>query len=305
MNTMIDASLAHLVAEARRFPLLSPTREHELVMAWRETNDRVALQQLLGSHLRLVVKIARGFAGYGLPLAELVAEGNVGLMEAVEKFAPDRGFRFATYATWRVRAAIQEYVLHNWSLVKIGTTAAQKKLFFNLRRLKTRLEIFAQGDLSPQNVTSIAQDLAVPESDVVEMNRRLSGRDNSLNAMAGADSDDDWLALLQDERPSQEATIGEFEEGRRRHDMLVAALDKLNPRERAVVVARRLKEDPASLEDLSQRYAVSRERIWKIESLAVEKVRHAILATERDTRSASRLIAASRARMSQTGRANP
>jgi RNA polymerase sigma-32 factor len=278
MSTKLDSSLVRFVEEAKRYPMLSPEHENEVALAWRDRGDRAALETLVGSHLRLVVKIARGFAGYGLPLADLVAEGNVGLMQAAEKFDPDRGFRFATYAMWWIRASIQEYILHSWSLVKIGTTAAQKKLFFNLRRLKAQLQQFDQGDLLPETVRSIAQNLDVPEAEVIEMNRRLSGPDNSLNAMLGTDADSEWLELLPDERPSQEVVIGNLEEGRRRRDLLGAALKKLKPREREIVVERRLKDEPATLEELSHRYAVSRERIRQIEVRAVEKLQRAVIA---------------------------
>ena len=278
MSMKLDSSLVRFVEEAKRYPMLSPERENELALKWRDHRDRAALDSLVGSHLRLVVKIARGFAGYGLPLADLVAEGNVGLMQAAEKFDPDRGFRFATYAMWWIRASIQEYILHSWSLVKIGTTAAQKKLFFNLRRLKAQLQQFEQGDLTPETVSAIARDLDVPEAEVIEMNRRLSGPDNSLNAMLGTEADSEWLELLPDERPSQETVIGDLEEGRRRRDLLGAALKKLNPREREIVVERRLKDEPATLEELSHRYAVSRERIRQIEVRAVEKLQKAVIA---------------------------
>jgi RNA polymerase sigma-32 factor len=277
MNRKLDTSLVRLIEEAKRYPMLSPERESELTLAWRDKSDREALQQLVGSHLRLVVKIARGFAGYGLPMADLVAEGNVGLMQAAEKFDPDRGFRFATYAMWWIRASIQEYILHSWSLVKIGTTAAQKKLFFNLRKLKGKLEEFEQGDLSPETVTAIATELDVPEFEVVEMNRRLGGADNSLNALMGGDAESEWLEMLPDERPNQETTVGDAEELRRRRDLLGAALNKLNARERDIVVERRLKDDPATLEELSHRYAVSRERIRQIEVRAFEKLQKAVL----------------------------
>ena len=278
MNAKLDSSLVRFVEEAKRYPMLEPERERDLALAWRDRRDRVALDMLIGSHLRLVVKIARGFAGYGLPLADLVAEGNIGLMQAAEKFDPDRGFRFATYAMWWIRASIQEYILHSWSLVKIGTTAAQKKLFFNLRRMKARLQEFDQGDLMNETVKKIAADLDVPEAEVIEMNRRLSGSDNSLNAMLGNDADSEWLELLPDERPSQEVLVGDLEEGRRRRDLLGAALKKLNPREREIVVERRLKDEPATLEELSHRYAVSRERIRQIEVRAVEKLQKAVVA---------------------------
>jgi RNA polymerase sigma-32 factor len=278
MNVKLDSTLTRFVEEAKRYPMLTPEREREIATAWRNRDDRAALDELVGSHLRLVVKIARGFVGYGLPLADLVAEGNIGLMQAAEKFEPERGFRFATYAMWWIRAAIQEYILHSWSLVKIGTTAAQKKLFFNLRRLKAQLEEFEQGDLARETVAAIAKDLNVAEGEVVEMNRRLGGVDNSLNAMLGGDADSEWLELLPDERPTQETVVGDLEEGRRRRTLLGAALKKLNPREREIVVERRLKDEPATLEELSHRYAVSRERIRQIEVRAVEKLQKAVTA---------------------------
>src|SRR5579862_5291270 len=277
MAVKLDSSLVRFVEEAKRYPMLSPEREQELSLAWRDQRDREALRQLVGSHLRFAIKIARGYAGYGLPIADLIAEGNVGLMQAAEKFDPDRGFRFATYAMWWIRAAIQEYILHNASMVKMGTTAAQKKLFFNLRRLKARLQEFDQGDLLPETVAAIANDLDVPEAEVIEMNRRLSGPDNSLNAMLGTDADSEWLELLPDERPSQEVVVGDLEEGRRRRDLLGAALKKLNPREREIVVERRLRDEPATLEELSHKYAVSRERIRQIEVRAVEKLQKAVI----------------------------
>jgi RNA polymerase sigma-32 factor len=277
MNTKFEASLVRLIDEAKRFPTLSPEREHILAVAWREKTDRAALVELVGSHLRLVVKIARGFAGYGLPLTDLVAEGNVGLMQAAEKFDPHRGFRFSTYAMCWVRAAIHEYILRSWSLVKIGTTAAQKKLFFNLGRLKSRLQEVDEHDLRPESVATIATHLDVPEAAVVEMNGRLSGHDNSLNATLGGDAQSEWIELLPDERPSQETVIGDFEEGRRRRNLLGAALKKLDSRERQILVERRLRDEPATLDELSLRYAVTRERIRQIEVGAVEKLRRVIL----------------------------
>jgi RNA polymerase sigma-32 factor len=277
MNTKIDTSLVRLVEEAKRFPMLTLERELELSRAWREHGDRDALKNLVGSHLRLVVKIARGFTGYGLPLTDLVAEGNVGLMQAAEKYDPERGFRFATYAMWWIRAAIQEYVLHSWSLVKVGTTAAQKKLFFNLRKLKGRMDELEQGDLPPSAVTTIATELDVPEFEVVEMNRRLGGADTSLNALVGTDADSEWLDLLPDERPSHETVIADRDEFQQRKEQLGAALKVLNRRERDIIVERRLKDEPSTLEELSHRYAVSRERIRQIEVRAIEKLRHAML----------------------------
>jgi RNA polymerase sigma-32 factor len=294
MNHKLDTTLVRFVEEAKRFPMLSPEREQELARAWRDHEDREALKQLVGSHLRLVVKIARGFTGYGLPLADLVAEGNVGLMQAAEKFDPDRGFRFATYAMWWIRAAIQEYILHSWSLVKMGTTAAQKKLFFNLRRLKGQMAELDQGDLSAETVSKIATELEVPEAEVIEMNRRLSGADNSLNALlggAGSDGDSEWLDMLPDEGPNQETVIGERHELQQRREMLDVALKKLNPRERDIIFERRLKDEPSTLEELSHRYAVSRERIRQIEVRAFEKLQRAMREQTRLTRQDNRALA--------------
>ncbi len=292
MNHKIDTSLVRLVEEAKRFPMLSPEREQELAKSWRDGRDRQALTQLVGSHLRLVVKIARGFTGYGLPLADLVAEGNVGLMQAAEKFDPDRGFRFATYAMWWIRAAIQEYILHSSSLVKMGTTAAQKKLFFNLRRLKGQMAELEQGDLPPAVVTKIATELDVPEAEVVEMNRRLAGADNSLNALiGGAGGDSEWLDVLPDEGPSQETVVAERDELQQRRHLLDVALKKLNPRERDIIFERRLKDEPSTLEELSHRYAVSRERIRQIEVRAFEKLQRAMRDQTRLTRQDNALAA--------------
>ena len=295
MNRKLDSVLVRFVEEAKRFPMLSPEREQELARAWRDQRDRAALEHLVGSHLRLVIKIARGFAGYGLPLADLVAEGNVGLMQAAEKFDPSRGFRFATYAMWWIRAAIQEYILHSWSLVKMGTTAAQKKLFFNLRNLKGQMAELDQGDLSPEAVTKIATDLDVPESEVIEMNRRLAGADNSLNALIGGggiDSDAEWLDMLPDEGPSQETIVGDRRELRQRRELLDVALKKLNARERDIIFERRLKDEPSTLEELSHRYAVSRERIRQIEVRAFEKLQRAMREQTRLTRQDNRALVA-------------
>ncbi len=292
MNYKLDTTLVRFVEEAKRFPMLSPEREQELARAWRNRQDGEALKQLVGSHLRLVVKIARGFTGYGLPQADLVAEGNVGLMQAAEKFDPARGFRFATYAMWWIRAAIQEYILHSWSLVKMGTTAAQKKLFFNLRKLKGRMSELEQGDLPAEAVRKIANELDVPENEVIEMNRRLAGADNSLNAlMGGAEGDSEWLDLLPDESPSQEIIVGERRELRQRREMLDVALKKLNPRERDIIFERRLKDEPSTLEELSHRYAVSRERIRQIEVRAFEKLQRAMREQTRLTRQDNRALA--------------
>jgi len=293
MSRRLDTTLVRFVEEAKRYPMLSPEREQELAHAWRDRQDRAALTQLVGSHLRLVVKIARGFTGYGLALSDLVAEGNVGLMQAAEKFDPSRGFRFATYAMWWIRASIQEYILHSWSLVKMGTTAAQKKLFFNLRRLKGQMDELEQGDLLPETVTKIATELDVAESEVVEMNRRLAGADNSLNAMMGStpDSDSEWLDMLPDESPSQETLLGERKELQQRRALLDVALKKLNPRERDIIFERRLKDEPSTLEELSHRYAVSRERIRQIEVRAFEKLQRAMREQTRLTRQDDRAVA--------------
>src|SRR6201987_5659116 len=219
---------AHLLPDAKRFPMLTPEPERERTLAWRDHADEAALRDLVGSHLRLVIKIARGFTGYGLPVSDLIAEGNVGLMQAAEKFAPDRGFRFATYAMWWIRAAIQEHILHSTSIVKMGTTAAQKKLFFNLRQLKGRLEQFEMGDLSPEMVATIAAELGVPGKDVVQMNRRMSGADGSLNETVLEDGEIEWLDRLVDERPSQEALLAEADEMAQRRKLLGEAMAQLN-----------------------------------------------------------------------------
>jgi RNA polymerase sigma-32 factor len=274
----MESGLSRYIEEAKRFPMLSPDDERELTLAWRERGDAAALRKLTGSHLRLVVKIARGFGGYGLPLADLVAEGNVGLMQAVEKFDPDRGFRFATYAMWWIRAAIQEYILHSWSLVKIGTTAAQKKLFFNLRKLKGKLEELDQGDLSPETVKTIAEELNVPATEVVEMNRRLAGADSSLNVTVGEDGDTDRLSLIADDTPSQEARVVDADELKKRRRILRQAMDELNDRERRIVVERRLRDNPLTLEELSREFNVSRERVRQIEVRAFEKLQKSMKA---------------------------
>jgi RNA polymerase sigma-32 factor len=281
VTNMIDNrgdALTHLLADAKRFPMLSPEREQKLAQAWRNDGDETALRELVGAHLRLVIKIARGFAGYGLPVSDLVAEGNVGLMQAAQKFDPDRGFRFATYAMWWIRAAIQEYILHSTSIVKMGTTAAQKKLFFNLRQLKGRLEQFEAGDLSPESVAMIAAELGVPEKDVVEMNRRMSAADGSLNVTLTEDGEAEWLDRLVDEGPSQETALAEADEMAQRRTLLGEAMARLNAREREILVERRLRDEPLTLEDLSRRFHVSRERIRQLEVRAVDKLRKGMLA---------------------------
>ncbi len=270
--------LEHYLQEALRFPLLDPEEERALAERWRDTQDPAAARLLLGSHLRLVFKIARGFRGYGLPLGELVAEGNVGLMQALSKFEPDRGFRFATYAMWWIRAAIQEYVLHNRSLVKMGTTAAQKRLFFNLRRIKGELGAFGEGDLPPEVVATIATELSVTEDEVTEMNRRLAASDQSLHAPMGADEDTQWQDMLVADRPDQETVLAEQSELTWRRELLDEGMKVLNERERHILSERRLKEGPKTLEDHSQIYGVSRERIRQIEARAFEKLQKAMLA---------------------------
>jgi RNA polymerase sigma-32 factor len=261
-----------------KFPMLTYQQEQSLARRWRDAQDRVAAHQLITSHLRLVGKIAMGYRGYGLPVAELISEGNIGMIRAVERFDPDRGFRLASYAMWWIRAAIQEYILHSWSLVKMGTTAGQKKLFFNLRRLKGQMQAIDDGDLQPEQVTRIARTLAVGEQDVISMNRRLAAADYSLNAPMGQDSDSEWLDGLVDESDSQETSVGNREELAKRKALLPGALDKLNERERHILIERRLKDDPVALEDLALKYNVSRERIRQIEVRAFEKLRKEVKA---------------------------
>ncbi len=265
-------SLSRYINETHRYPVLPANDEYMLAKAWAEHGDVKAAHALVTSHLRLVVKIAGGYRGYGLPLSDLIAEGNIGLMTAVKKFEPERGFRLSTYAMWWIKASIQDYILRSWSLVKIGTTAAQKKLFFSLGRLKRKLGEFGNGDLLPENVTRIANDLEVGESDVVAMNRRLSGPVASLNAPVAADGDAEWQDLLADERPSVEESLIERGEAGRRSALLRDAMAVLNDRERDILTSRRLSEQPLTLEDLAVRYGVSRERIRQIEERAFSKV---------------------------------
>ncbi|HZL58521.1 MAG TPA: RNA polymerase sigma factor RpoH [Stellaceae bacterium] len=271
-----QGNLARYLQEIRRFPMLEPNEEYMLAKRWREHGDREAAHKLVTSHLRLVAKIAMGYRGYGLPLSELISEGNVGMMQAVKRFDPERGFRLATYAMWWIRASIQEYVLHSWSLVKMGTTAAQKKLFFNLRRMKGQIQAFEEGDLTPEHVKKIATELNVPEADVISMNQRLAGPDNSLNAPLRTDSDGEWQDWLVDEGESQESKLGERQELGLRRDLLRAAMTHLTDRERDILVERRLKDEPATLEDLSVKYGISRERVRQIEVRAFEKLQKSI-----------------------------
>src|SRR5579875_99975 len=271
-----EGNLTRYLQEIRKFPMLEPEEEYMLAKRWKEHGDPEAAHRLVTSHLRLFAKIAMGYRGYGLPLSELISEGNVGMMQAVKRFDPDRGFRLATYAMWWIRAAIQEYILHSWSLVKMGTTAAQKKLFFNLRKLKGQLQAIEEGDLSPENVKKIATELAVSESDVVQMNRRLASPDHSLNAPLREDGDGEWQDWLVDEESNQEVRLAEDEELSGRRRLLETALKSLNPRERRILVERRLQEDPTTLEDLSQEYGISRERVRQIEVRAFEKLQKAM-----------------------------
>ena len=273
-----ESNLSRYLQEIRRFPMLSPEEEYMLGKSWREHGDIEAAHKLVTSHLRLVAKIAMGYRGYGLPLSELISEGNVGMMQAVKRFEPDRGFRLATYAMWWIRAAIQEYILHSWSQVKMGTTAAQKKLFFNLRKLKGQLQAVDDGDLSPENLKKIATELDVPEADVISMNRRLASPDHSLNAPLRSDSEGEWQDWLVDETESQEARLADRQELGLRRDLLEKALTHLNERERHILGERRLKENPTTLEDLSQQYGISRERVRQIEVRAFEKLQKAIKA---------------------------
>ena len=273
-----DASLNRYLAEIRKFPLLTPEQEYMLAKRYQEHGDPEAAAQLVTSHLRLVAKIAMGYRGYGLPVSELISEGNIGLMQGVKKFEPDRGFRLATYAMWWIRASIQEFILRSWSLVKMGTTAAQKKLFFNLRRMKNNIEAFEDGDLHPEDVAKIATDLGVSEEEVVSMNRRMAmGGDTSLNVPMREDGEGQWQDWLADENPLQDERVAEAEERDIRHDLLVKALDSLNDREKHILTERRLAEEPKTLEELSQVYGVSRERVRQIEVRAFEKLQKAMM----------------------------
>ena len=273
------SGLSRYLDEIRRFPMLEPEQEYMLAKRWREDEDVDSAHKLVTSHLRLVAKIAMGYRGYGLPMNEIISEGNVGLMQAVKRFDPERGFRLATYAMWWIRAAIQEYILHSWSLVKLGTTAAQKKLFFNLRRIKSQMQAIEEGDLKPEQVKAIADTLAVTEQDVIDMNRRLGG-DHSLNATLRADGDSEWQDWLVDQTQSQETTVAEEDELGYRRDLLQGAMSVLNDRERHILTERRLKEEPTTLEDLSGSYGISRERVRQIEVRAFEKLQKAIRGRE-------------------------
>ena len=271
-----ESGLGRYLDEIRRFPMLEPQEEFMLAERWRAHGDRVAAHKLVTSHLRLVAKIAMGYRGYGLPIAEVISEGNVGLMQAVKRFEPEKGFRLATYAMWWIKAAIQEYILRSWSLVKMGTTANQKKLFFNLRKAKSRISALDEGDMRPDQVKLIAKRLGVTEQDVIDMNRRLSG-DASLNAPIREDGDSgEWQDWLMDDRDSQEATLAASEELDNRRAALSDALEVLNDRERRIFEARRLTDEPVTLEDLAVEFGVSRERVRQIEVRAFEKVQKVV-----------------------------
>ncbi len=277
-----DGGLSRYLQEIRQFPVLDPEEEYMLAKRWREHEDSEAAHKMVTSHLRLVAKMAMGYRGYGLPIGEVISEGNVGLMQAVKRFEPEKGFRLSTYAMWWIRAAIQEYILRSWSLVKIGTTAAQKKLFFNLRRVKTQIQALDEGDMTSEQVALIAQKLSVSEQEVTNMNQRLAGQDNSLNAPLRMDADGEWQDWLVDDKPNQETELGESEEFKIRHALLEDALQHLTGREKEILTARRLREEPATLEDLSQEYNISRERVRQIEVRAFEKLQRAMRRAARE-----------------------
>jgi len=283
-----DGNLSRYLDQIRAFPMLELNEEYMLAKAWKEKGDVAAAHQLVTSHLRLVAKIAMGYRGYGLPVADLISEGNLGMMHAVKKFEPEKGFRLATYAMWWIKAAIQEYILRSWSLVKIGTTAGQKKLFFNLRRIKGQIQAIDDGDLKPEQVTQIATQLNVTEDEVMSMNQRMAGNDRSLNVPLSRDGEGggEWQDWLQDESPDQEATFADHEEYDARKNLMLDAMQGLNPREQRILAARRLSEPPLTLEDLATEFNISRERIRQIEVRAFEKLQKAV----RDKATALKLL---------------
>jgi len=276
-----DGSLSRYLQEIRKFPMLEKEEEYMLAKAWTEHGDRPAAHKLVTSHLRLVAKIAMGYRGYGLPVADLISEGNLGMMQAVKRFDPERGFRLSTYAMWWIRAAMQEYILRSWSLVKIGTTAAQKKLFFNLRRIKGKLRVL-DSSLKPDDIKHIADQLNVSEAEVVSMDQRMAGGDHSLNAPLKMDGEGEWQDWLVDEEPDQETTYAAKEEFTVRHDLLMEAMKTLNEREQNILNERRLKDNPKTLENLSKVYKISRERVRQIEVRAFEKLQKAMLALSKE-----------------------
>jgi RNA polymerase sigma-32 factor len=272
-----EGGLSRYLSEIRKFPMLTKDEEFMLAKRWREHEDSESAHRLVTSHLRLVAKIAMGYRGYGLPIGEVISEGNVGLMQAVKKFEPDKGFRLATYAMWWIRASIQEYILRSWSLVKMGTTAAQKKLFFNLRKAKSEISALEEGDLHPEHVDQIATKLGVTKDEVISMNRRLSGPDSSLNSPLRSDSESEWQDwLVDDKAPNQEAVLAESEEHSARMELLDAAMKDLSERERHILTQRRLQDSPTTLEELAGEYGVSRERVRQIEVRAFEKLQKAM-----------------------------
>jgi RNA polymerase sigma-32 factor len=281
-----EGGLSRYLSEIRKFPLLAPEEEYMLAKRWKEHEDPEAARKLVTSHLRLVAKIAMGYRGYGLPVSEIVAEGNIGLMQAVKRFDPERGFRLATYAMWWIRASIQEFILRSWSLVKIGTTSDQKKLFFNLRKAKNKINAIEEGDLTPEHVATLADQLGVSETEVVNMNRRLSAPDSSLNAPLRAEGESEWQDWLADDTIDQETRMAESEEVGERRELLNAALGELPEREREIIRARRLQDDPATLEELSHRFGISRERVRQIEVRAFDRLQKSMKNALRDKRSA-------------------
>jgi len=290
-----ESGLSRYLQEIKRFPMLEPQEEYMLAKRWREHGDREAAHKLVTSHLRLVAKIAMGYRGYGLPIGEVISEGNVGLMQAVKRFEPDKGFKLATYAMWWIRASIQEYILRSWSLVKMGTTASQKKLFFNLRKAKSRISALDEGDLRNDQVESISKRLGVAKQDVIDMNRRLGG-DASLNAPLREEGEGEWQDWLVDETADQESQLADRQEADTRLDALRSALTVLNPRERRIFEARRLADDPITLEELSAEFGVSRERVRQIEVRAFEKVQEAVKAGVAKAQAPKRQVAALPAR---------
>ena len=279
-----EGSLSHYLQQIKKFPMLSEKQEVNLAKKWRDEGDTDAAHTLVTSHLRLVAKIAMGYRGYGLPVTELISEGNIGLMQAVKKYDPDKGFRLATYAMWWIRAAIQEYVLKSWSLVKIGTTAAQKKLFFNLKKLRNRLSDYSEGSLKPHQVKEIASQLNVSEKEVTDMEGRISGNDYSLNAVVSAEGDEEWQEWLVDEDADHEIKIAEQEEVRKRKELLSKAINVLNDREKDIIHYRKLSETPKTLEELSKEYKISRERIRQIEERAFQKLQMEMLSLAKETK---------------------
>ena len=279
-----EGSLSHYLQQIKKFPMLTEKQEVSLANKWRNEGDTKAAHTLVTSHLRLVARIAMGYRGYGLPITELISEGNIGLMQAVKKYDPDKGFRLATYAMWWIRAAIQEYVLKSWSLVKIGTTAAQKKLFFNLKKIKNQLDDYTDGNLKPHQVKEISDRLNVSEKEVTEMEGRISGNDYSLNAMVSSDSDEEWQEWLVDEDADHEIKIAEKEEINKRKALLSKAINVLNERERNIIQVRKLSEEPKTLDELSKEYKISRERIRQIEERAFEKLQLEMMSLAKETK---------------------